>query len=34
MWVLVAAIFYFGVTTEWTVGIAQQAAESLLGVVP
>ena len=34
MWVLVAAIFYFGLTTELTVGIAQQAAESLLGVTP
>lgn len=34
MWVLVATIFYFGVTTELTAGIARQAAESLLGVVP
>jgi len=34
MWVLVAAIFYFGVNTELTAGIAQQAAESLLRVVP
>ena len=34
MWVLVAAIFYFGVTTEFTAGIAQQAAEALLGEVP
>jgi multicomponent Na+:H+ antiporter subunit D len=34
MWVLVAAIFYFGVTTELTADIAQQAAESLLGMVP
>ena len=34
MWVLVVAIFYFGVTTKFTAGIAQQAAESLLGVAP
>ena len=34
MWALVVAIFYFGVTTKFTAGIAQQAAESLLGVVP
>ena len=31
MWVLVAAIIWFGVSTEMTAGIAEMAAESLLG---
>ncbi len=31
MWVLVAAIVYFGMNTELTAGIARMAAESLLG---
>ena len=32
VWALVVAIFYFGITTEFTAGIARQAAESLLKV--
>ena len=32
VWALVVAIFYFGITTEFTAGIARQAAESLLRV--
>ena len=34
MWALVIAIFYFGITTNVTAGIAQMAAESLLGTAP
>ncbi len=34
MWALVIAIFYFGITTDVTAGIARMAAESLLGISP
>ena len=34
MWALVIAIFYFGISTEATAGIARMAAESLLGTSP
>ncbi len=34
MWALVIAIFYFGITTDLTAGIARMAAESLLAISP
>jgi multicomponent Na+:H+ antiporter subunit D len=34
MWVLVVANFYFGIDAQTTAGVARQAAELLLGVVP
>ncbi|MFQ5743389.1 MAG: monovalent cation/H+ antiporter subunit D family protein [Acidobacteriota bacterium] len=34
MWLLVAAIIYFGTSTDLTAGVARMAAESLLGAAP
>ena len=34
MWILIAAIFYFGLSTSMTAGVARKGAEMLLGVVP
>ena len=34
MWVLILATLYFGISTDLTAGVARQAAEGLLGVVP
>ena len=32
MWILIAANIYFGVRTEWTAGLAEQAAQALMTV--
>jgi multicomponent Na+:H+ antiporter subunit D len=33
-WVLIAASIYFGLHTEITVGVAERAAQTLLGIAP
>ena len=30
IWLLIAAIVWFGISTEWSAGIAREAAELLL----
>ena len=32
MWTLIAATYYFGISTSMTTGVARKAAEALLGV--
>ena len=32
--VVIGATIFFGLSTRWSAGIARQAAEALLGVVP